>query len=135
MFDTLTSEQRSERMSRVRGKDTKPEVFVRSLIHRLGLRFRLHQSALPGRPDVVLSRHKKVILVHGCFWHRHGKCRRLSIPKSNATSWRKKFVENVRRDIESQRQLRKLGWKVLVIWECETRDPKLVLRKLIRFLL
>ncbi len=105
MPDIMTSEQRSERMSRVRNKNSKPEMRVRSLLHRLGFRFRLHDASLPGKPDMVLRRHAKVILMHGCYWHRHGVCRPLSISENNPDFWRKKFAENVRRDRKNVRDL------------------------------
>jgi DNA mismatch endonuclease (patch repair protein) len=121
-------------MSRVRNKDSKPEQRVRSLLHRLGFRFRLHDGKLPGKPDIVLRRHAKVILMHGCYWHRHGVCRPLSIPENNPAFWRKKFAENVRRDRKNVRELKKLGWGVLVVWECQTRDESQLKEILLRFL-
>lgn len=122
MPDNMTTEQRSERMSRVRNKDTKPERVVRSLLHRLGYRFRLHDKKLSGKPDIVLARHRKVVFIHGCFWHRHGVCRALSIPENNSDFWARKFAENVRRDGEKLAALREAGWDVLVVWECQTKD-------------
>lgn len=122
MPDIMTQEERSERMSRVRNKDTRPEKLVRSLLHRMGYRFRLHGKKLPGKPDIVLPRHKKVIFIHGCFWHQHGICRPLSIPENNSDFWRQKFADNVRRDCEKLAALREAGWDVLVVWECETKD-------------
>jgi DNA mismatch endonuclease (patch repair protein) len=118
----MTAKERSERMALVKGKNSKPEMRVRSLVHRLGFRFRLHVSGLPGKPDIVLPRHAKIILVHGCYWHRHGVCRPLSIPDTNPRFWREKFAGNLRRDRANLRQLRRLGWKVLVIWECQTKN-------------
>lgn len=105
-------------MSRIRSRDTKPEVLLRRALHRLGLRFRLHGD-LPGRPDLVFPRHRAVVLVHGCFWHRHTGCKVASTPKSNTEFWQAKFDRNVRRDAEVAAQLGSLGWKVLVAWECE----------------
>lgn len=131
MPDIMTLQERSERMSRVRNKDTKPEKVVRSLLHRLGFRFRLHDKKLPGKPDIVLPRHEKVIFVHGCFWHRHGVCRALSIPENNPDFWRRKFESNVKRDREKLTALREAGWDVLVVWECETKDHD-ELRKVLR---
>ncbi len=122
MSDTLTQAERSERMSRVRNKDTKPEKVVRSILHRMGFRFRLHTNTLPGKPDIMLPKHKKVIFIHGCFWHRHGVCRALSIPESNSDKWAAKFADNVRRDGEKLAAVRAAGWDVLVVWECELRD-------------
>lgn len=134
MPDIMTRKQRSERMSRVRNKDTKPEKVVRSLLHRLGYRFRLHEKNLPGKPDIVLPRHAKVIFVHGCFWHRHGACRELSIPENNADFWEKKFEQNVHRDQEKIVALGEAGWSVLVVWECETRNPATLEQVLLDFL-
>jgi DNA mismatch endonuclease (patch repair protein) len=112
-------------MSRIRSRDTKPEVAVRSLLHRLGYRFRLHRKDLPGRPDVVLPRHRKVILVHGCFWHGHG-CKLAPVPKSNQGYWSPKIEGNRARDVRNSRALAELGWSVLELWECEIRDlPKI----------
>ena len=116
-------------MSRIRGKDTKPEIAVRSILHRTGYRFRLHRRDLPGNPDIVLPKYHTVILVHGCFWHRHRGCKYAYTPKSRVDFWQKKFTENVERDKRNRKALRQEGWKVVVVWECELRDPdKLVLR-------
>jgi DNA mismatch endonuclease, patch repair protein len=109
--DTLTKQQRSERMSRVRGKDTKPELQVRRLVHRMGFRYRLHANDLPGKPDLVLPRLGKVIFVHGCFWHQHPGCGRQ--PKSKLGFWMKKLSQNRQRDLKNQQCLRGLGWKTL----------------------
>ncbi len=124
MADLLTKERRSWNMSRIPSRDTKPEIFVRSLLHRLGLRFRVHR-ALPGRPDIVLPRHRTVVLVHGCFWHRHGRCRFAYTPKSNLKFWLAKFAGNVERDRRARLALRKLGWRVITVWECEARSERL----------
>jgi len=120
-MDTLSKDKRSWNMSRIKGKDTKPELIVRSILHQLGYRFRLHRKDLPGRPDIVLKKYRAVIFVHGCFWHRHEGCRFAYEPKSRQEFWRKKFRENIARDKEKRIELEKLGWKVHVIWECETR--------------
>lgn len=109
-------------MSRIKGRDTKPEKVVRSLLHRMGYRFRLHRNDLPGRPDIVLPRHSTVLLVHGCFWHRHGGCKYAYTPKSRVAFWQKKFSTNVERDKRNKRDLRRLGWRVIVVWECEIRQ-------------
>lgn len=119
MADFLSTEQRSERMSRIRSKDTSPELSLRKALHALGLRFRVHDKNLPGKPDIVLPRFKAVVLVHGCFWHRHGGCKVASIPKSNAAFWQEKFDRNVRRDRRNCDALEAQGWKVIVAWECE----------------
>ena len=112
---------RSRIMSAVRHEGTAPELAVRSRLHRMGLRFRLH-AQLPGRPDIVLPRHRWAIFVHGCFWHRHHGCSLASMPSSNVAFWRDKFDRNIARDARVVRELRSLGWRVSVIWECETRD-------------
>src|SRR5690349_15909936 len=134
MSDVLTSVQRSHCMSRIRGKDTKPELIVRRLIHATGCRFRLHVASLPGKPDIVLASRKKIVLVHGCFWHRH-HCRYGQVfPATRADFWANKFAQNRKRDIDNRTKLRKLGWTSLVIWECETRDLKRLKSRLFRFL-
>ena len=125
---------RSELMSRVRGKNTKPEIVVRQTAHRLGFRFRLHRRDLPGSPDLVFPSRKKVIFVHGCFWHRHSGCSKASTPKTRTDFWITKFEANVRRDSRSIEALEALGWKVCVIWECETSDYHLLEFKLKAFL-
>jgi len=122
-MDRLSVENRSALMSRIRGADTKPEIFVRSLLHRMGYRFRLHRRDLPGTPDIVLPRHATVVFVHGCFWHRHTGCKGATTPKIHRKFWRDKFETNVARDVRNRRDLRKLGWRVLVVWECQTRHP------------
>ena len=106
-------------MSRIRGKDTTPELVVRSALHRMGYRFRLHKRDLPGRPDIVLSKYWTVVFVHGCFWHRHPGCTQAYTPKSRVGFWRSKFDQNVRRDIAVRAELESLGWNVVVVWECE----------------
>jgi len=112
-------------MSRIRGKDTKPEMIVRRLVHAMGFRYRLHVAGLPGSPDLVLPRHHKIIFVHGCFWHRHRCKRGCSSPSSNPEFWQTKFDANVKRDKRDRRQLRRLGWGVLVVWECQTASKNL----------
>jgi len=113
---------RSALMSRIRGRDTKPELVVRSLLHRMGYRFRLCRRDLPGSPDIVLPRHGMVVFVHGCFWHRHKGCKGATSPKSNVGFWQDKFAANVERDARNRRDLRCLSWKVVTVWECQTRD-------------
>lgn len=124
MMDRISREHRRWNMSRIRGRDTKPEIAVRSLLHRMGYRFRLHRADLPGRPDIVLPKYRAVIFVHGCFWHRHTGCRFAYTPKSRRKFWQQKFQGNRRRDRRSTTALARLGWRVLVIWECETRGAK-----------
>ena len=122
MADRISHEHRSWNMSRIRGSNTKPEVIVRSLLHRMGYRFRLHRADLPGKPDIVLPKHRTVILVHGCFWHRHRGCRYAYTPKSRKAFWSRKFEKNIVRDRSVRRRLRRAGWHVITIWECQTRD-------------
>lgn len=112
-------------MSRIKGKDTKPELLVRSLLHRAGYRFTVNgpkNKSLPGRPDIVLPKFKAVVFVHGCYWHRHRNCKYAYTPKSRVEFWEAKFDANVKRDRRNQRDLKRLGWKVIVIWECQTRN-------------
>ena len=118
-MDTLTPKRRSWNMSRIKSKDTTPERVVRSLLHRNGFRFRLHAKNLPGTPDIVLPKYKTVIEVRGCYWHRHPGCKYAYMPKTRAEFWQRKFAENVARDKETEQALKKLGWRVIVIWECE----------------
>ena len=117
-------------MSRIRSGNTKPELLVRSLLHRMGYRFRLHQKDLPGKPDIVLPKYKTVIFVHGCFWHRHENCKYAYMPKSRQKFWNNKFKTNIERDKKVNQQLKNLGWKVNIIWECELSDVKAVKKKL-----
>lgn len=124
MADVHTPEQRSYNMSRIRGANTKPELIVRSLVHQMGYRFRLHRRDLPGRPDLVLPGRRKVIFVHGCFWHVH-RCRYgRVVPQTNAEFWRTKREGTVRRDRRNRRVLRADSWDVLTVWECWTRSPE-----------
>jgi DNA mismatch endonuclease (patch repair protein) len=134
MVDVFTPSKRSWIMSRVHGKDTKPEIVVRSVIHRMGYRFRLHADALPGRPDIVLPRHLKVVFVHGCFWHGHKGCARATVPGTRRAFWAKKLADNAARDTRNLREVRRAGWRALVVWECETRKPEKLEGKLRRFL-
>lgn len=123
MTDTLTRAQRSHRMSLVRGKNTKPELLVRSLIHRMGYRFRLHRRDLPGTPDLVFPFHRAVIFVHGCYWHRHSDptCPLARLPKSRLDFWLPKLTANAVRDYGNQVKLAAAGWRVLVLWECQIK--------------
>ena len=134
MTDVFSQEKRSWIMSRVKGRDTKPEILVRAFIFRMGFRFRLHRRDLPGTPDIVLPRHGKMIFVHGCFWHEHKRCPRSKRPTTNENFWNKKLDGNIKRDKRYRRELRQMGWKVLIVWECETKNPEKLLRKLERFL-
>ena len=128
-MDRISAEHRSWNMSRIRSTNTGPERLVRSVLHRMGYRFRLHRKDLPGRPDIVLPGRRAVVLVHGCYWHRHPGCRFAYTPKSNLGFWEAKFNENLMRDYRQDCQLRELGWKVIKVWECEAKDQaKLVER-------
>jgi DNA mismatch endonuclease (patch repair protein) len=118
MTDRISPEHRSWNMSRIRGKDTRPEMLVRSLLHRMGYRFRLHCSALPGKPDIILPKHRIALFVHGCFWHRHG-CKFSYTPKTRKEFWKRKFKRNVARHEEVTHDLLALGWHVVTVWECE----------------
>ena len=120
MPDKMSAEQRSYVMSRIKSKDTKPEVAVRKALHRLGFRFRLHKRGLPGRPDIVLARHRTIIFVHGCFWHGHA-CLKGRRPASRQDYWNPKLDRNLARDAEAQAKLEAMGWRVHVLWECELK--------------
>jgi len=122
MVDIISEERRSWNMSRIRGKDTKPEIIVRSMLHRMGYRFRLHRKDLPGKPDIVLPKYNTVIFVHGCFWHRHEGCKYAYTPKSRVDFWNAKFDDTVARDERNREQLKEIGWNVVTIWECETKN-------------
>lgn len=123
MADRVTAAQRSENMRRIRSRGTEPERRVRQIAHSLGLRFRLHRKGLPGTPDLVFVRHKKIILVHGCFWHQHKDCRYARLPRTRQDYWLPKLARNIQRDAENRAALEAQGWQVLEIWECQTRDP------------
>jgi len=131
MTDRLTPEHRSWNMGRIRGKNTKPEIIVRSILHRMGYRFRIDRRDLPGRPDLVLPKYHAALFVHGCFWHRHTGCSNASTPKTRQSFWKKKFEENVSRDNKNTQLLKDAGWKVIVVWECEVKkDPHALSRRL-----
>jgi DNA mismatch endonuclease (patch repair protein) len=133
-MDRISREQRSANMRQIRSKDTHPELALRSLIHRLGYRFRLHRKDLPGRPDLVFPGRRKVIFAHGCFWHQHSECGEGRIPGSRLDYWAPKLRRNQIRDAANQALLEKQGWRVLVIWECELKKFKSLTTKLKRFL-
>ena len=122
-MDRLSRERRSWNMGRIPSCNTRPEIIVRSALHRLGFRFRLHGNKLPGKPDIVLPKWRHVVFVHGCFWHRHGGCKKAYMPKSRIEFWFEKFKQNVARDKAVQSALERLGWSVSTIWECETEKP------------
>lgn len=123
MTDHVAPDRRSAIMSAVRGKHTVPEMLVRRAAHRLGLRFRLHRRDLPGRPDLVLSKYQTVIFVNGCFWHRHTACKLATVPRTNTDFWLQKFEGNVRRDTANYARLTEMGWKVVILWQCEIGRP------------
>lgn len=122
MVDTISREHRSWNMSRIRGKDTKPEILLRSLLHRSGYRFRLHDKKLPGRPDIVLPKYHAVVFVNGCYWHRHKGCPKAYSPKSRTDFWEDKFKATVERDKRKAAELKLLGWRVITVWECELEN-------------
>lgn len=132
-MDTVTKEVRSRIMSAVGQRDTKPEMVVRRLVHAMGFRFRLHVKTLPGSPDIVLPRHKKVIFVHGCYWHRH-TCKQATFPATRVDFWKAKFDANRKRDRRNVRELRQAGWRVIIIWECQTKRTEWLQSKLAEFL-
>jgi len=132
--DNHTPEQRSRNMAAIKSRNTRPEIIVRSIVHRLGFRFRLHSSNLPGKPDLVLSRHKKIILVNGCFWHMHDCKRGKVTPATNPAYWKQKRLRNVERDKMNQFSYRKNGWATLIIWECEVKDIVQLTKRLTNFL-
>jgi DNA mismatch endonuclease, patch repair protein len=134
MTDIVDPKRRSEIMSRIGPRDTAPEMAVRRIAHRLGYRFRLHVRALPGTPDIVFPRYRAVIEVRGCYWHRHSGCSNCTMPKTRPEFWKSKFDATIRRDKLNEWKLRKLGWRVLVIWECETDDAQYVERRIGRLL-
>ncbi|MBI3606624.1 MAG: DNA mismatch endonuclease Vsr [Nitrospirae bacterium] len=134
MADVFSKKKRSWIMARVHGGDTKPEMLVRRLVHGMGFRYRLHVRTLPGSPDIVLPKHKKVVFVHGCFWHGHRGCRRSQRPTSNRAFWDKKIDGNLVRDRLSRQRLKRSGWATLVVWECKTRDPERLRKRLATFL-
>ena len=123
-MDSLTHEQRSWNMSRIRSANTSPELKVRSFLFRHGFRFRLHVKTLPGHPDIVLPKYKTIIEVRGCFWHRHKGCRDTTTPSTNVAFWKEKFRNNVKRDKKNEKALKELGWQVLVVWECELKKQE-----------
>ena len=133
IMDRLTPEHRSWVMSRIRGKDTRPELFVRRLIHAEGFRYRLHRKSLPGSPDLVFPSRRKIIFVHGCFWHQHG-CKVSKLPKTRTAYWSEKFERNRIRDEENRAELELLEWRVLVVWECETKSHDKLKARILNFL-
>jgi DNA mismatch endonuclease (patch repair protein) len=134
MVDRISPARRSENMGRIKGRNTAPEINVRRILHRLGYRFRLHRKDLPGSPDLVLPKYHAVIFVHGCFWHRHGGCKFSYTPKTRTEFWSEKFAKNVERDRVAVESLLEHGWKVLVMWECESKNDTFVAEAIHNFL-
>lgn len=134
MADHVQPSERSRIMAAVASKNTKPEMAVRSIVHKLGYRYRLHSADLPGTPDLVFPSRGKVIFVHGCFWHRHHRCRYASQPKTHVTFWIDKFHANLARDRRVQAELKKLGWEILIVWQCELKNQEKLSRRLDDFL-
>jgi len=132
--DVFTRSKRSEIMSRIKSANSKPELLVRRLLHGLGYRFRLHSAKLPGKPDIVFASRRKVIFVHGCFWHGHSHCSRASLPSTNEAFWESKIASNKHRDQTVRRRLREDKWQVLVVWQCQTRRTDQLQERLVRFL-
>lgn len=130
MADIVDVRRRSELMAGIRGKDTRPELAVRRIAHGMGLHFRLHSKKLPGRPDLIFPRHHLAVFVHGCFWHQHRGCRSAQLPKSRVSFWKQKFAANVVRDEKNVAALHAIGWRVLVIWECEVGKKEFVRNRL-----
>ena len=133
-MDNLTPDQRKKTMARIKSKDTKPEIAVRRLIHRMGYRFRLHRRDLPGNPDLVFPKFRKVIFIHGCFWHGHHCRSGKNRPLSNRDYWDAKLDKNKARDKKNRRMLKKLGWETLVIWECQIADSSTLRKRIVEFL-
>ncbi|HEY8782276.1 MAG TPA: DNA mismatch endonuclease Vsr [Mucilaginibacter sp.] len=122
MADVLSKESRSFNMSRIRSKDTKPELFVRRFLHKNGFRYKLHVKELPGKPDIVMPKYKTIIFIHGCFWHGHGGCKYFTIPKTNTDYWTNKIQTNINNYEQAKEQLFKAGWKIITIWECDLKN-------------
>lgn len=136
MTDTLTPAQRSERMARIRSRNTSPEMAVRKLVHAMGYRYRLHGGKLPGRPDLVFSGRRRVIFVHGCFWHRHpdSACKLARLPKSRLDFWLPKLEANASRDAQNYEKLKAIGWDFMIVWECELKDDTSLRNRIRAFL-
>lgn len=134
MTNKEAAAQLKYKMSRIKGKDTKPEIIIRSILHRAGFRFRKNVADLPGKPDIVLPKYRTVIFVHGCFWHQHKGCAKCKIPKSKVEFWTEKLGKNVERDKKHNLKLKKMGWRVLTVWECETKNETQITKKLKKIL-
>ena len=134
MADVHTKEQRSYNMSRIKGKDTKPEMLVRKFLHANGFRYKLHDKTLPGKPDIVLPKYKTVIFVHGCFWHGHKECKYSTIPKTRTEWWFNKIEGNKMNDNRNKRLLKKTGWKVIDVWQCNLKNPTKASKALLKLI-
>lgn len=134
-MDNLNKKQRRKCMLNIKNKNTKPEVAVRKALTKTGIRYRLHVSKLPGKPDIVISRRKTVIFINGCFWHQHNNCKKKAMPKSNMEYWKPKLEKNIKKQEEDIKKLKKEGWKVFIIWECETRNMDYLSKQVARFLI
>lgn len=134
LADNFSQNKRSFIMSRVKGRDTQPERAVRSVLHKMGHRFRLHRNDLPGKPDIVLPKHKKVIFVHGCFWHGHKECNRSARPSTNVEFWDRKLSGNIERDRRNLKRIKREGWKALVVWGCQVKSTDRLRGRLLKFL-
>jgi len=132
--DQFSSEKRSRIMATIQAANTKPELAVRRLVHGMGYRYRLHAKELPGKPDIVFPGRKKIVFVHGCFWHRHRGCRYATSPKTRTDFWNEKFVKNVARDRRNRLALKKMGWAVMVVWQCELKNSEKLARRIDGFL-
>lgn len=134
MADVFTPAKRSKIMSKVRNRDTKPELVVRAILNEAGIKIHTHDKSLPGCPDIVLKSRKKVIFVHGCFWHGHKNCKRATLPKSNKPFWREKIRINIERDKKAKRRLNRLGWSYLTVWGCQVKDKEILRSRLIKYI-
>jgi len=136
MVDVFSQKKRSEIMQKIGPKHSEPERYVRSLVHRMGYRFRLHRKDLPGTPDMVFPKYRKVIFVHGCFWHGHKGCKKSKLPETNTAFWKEKISKNIKRDYSNYNDLKSLGWDYLVLWQCQIKKKKIgcLEKKIVSFL-
>jgi DNA mismatch endonuclease (patch repair protein) len=132
-MDNLTREQRKLCMTKIKGKNTKPEIIVRKILSKLGIRYRLHNSMLAGKPDIVIAKTKKIIFINGCFWHQHKNCRKRTMPKANKKYWEPKLQRNIKKQEWDIKILKKQGWKVYKIWECQTKDENKLTQKILKY--
>lgn len=133
-MDNMTKEQRTLCMSRIRSKNTKPELIVRKALSKIGIRYRLHNSKLPGKPDIIIPKNKTIVFINGCFWHQHKNCKKQAVPKSNKDYWDKKLKRNMEKQKRDIKALKAIGWKVHIIWECQTADEKKLTAKITKIL-